>query len=51
MFIGIDKRLIKNKKLLRDLIEKEKGYQHAENTSENESINEESSSDIENEVE
>ena len=32
-----------------DLIEKEKGYQNAENTYENESNNEESSSDIEEE--
>ena len=41
--LGIDKGLIKNKKLLSDLIEKE-GYQNVENTSENESNNEESSS-------
>ena len=40
--------LIKNKKLLSDLIEKEKGYQNVENTPDNESNNEESSSDIEN---
>ena len=46
--LGIDKGLIKNKKLLSDLIEKEKGYQNVENTSDNESNNEESSSDIEN---
>ena len=46
--LGIDKGLIKNKKLLSDLIEKEKGCRNAENTSENESNNEESSSDIEN---
>ena len=48
--LGIDKGLIenKNKKLLSDLIEKEKGYGNAENTSENKSNNEESSSDIEN---
>ena len=38
--------LIKNKKLLSDLIEKEKGYRNVENTSDNESNNEESSSDI-----
>ena len=31
--------LIKNKTLLSDVIEKEKGYQNAENTSENESNN------------
>ena len=47
-FIGIDKGLIKNKTLLSDLIEKEKGHRNAEITSENESNNEESSSDIEN---
>ena len=46
--LGIDKGLIKNKTLLSDLIEKEKGYRNAEITSENESNNEESSSDIEN---
>ena len=40
--LGIDKGLIKNKKLLSDLIEKEKGYQNVENTSDNESNNEES---------
>ena len=45
--LGIDKGLIKNNKLLSDLIEKEKGYRHAENISENKSNNEESSSDIE----
>ena len=45
---GIDKALVKNKKLISDLIEKEKGYRNAENTSENESNNKESSSDIEN---
>ena len=33
--LGIDKGLIKNKKLLSDLIEKEKGYQNVENTSDN----------------
>ena len=49
--LGIDKDLIKNKKLLSDLIEKEKGYRNAENISENESNNEESSSDIENQEE
>ncbi|CAH3030360.1 unnamed protein product, partial [Porites evermanni] len=43
--LGIDKGLIKNKKLLSYLIEKEKGYQNVENTSDNESNNEESSSD------
>ena len=43
--LGIDKGFIKNKTLLSDLIEKEKGYRNAENT---ESNNEESSSDIEN---
>ena len=46
-----DKGLIKNKKLLSDLIEKEKGYRNVENTSDNESNNEESSSDIENQEE
>ena len=49
--LGIDKGLIKNKKLLSDLIVKEKGCRNAENTSENESNNEESSSDIENQEE
>ena len=49
--LGIDKGLIKNKKLLSDLIEKEKGYRNAENTSENESNNEGSSSHIENQEE
>ena len=43
--LGIDKGLIKTKKLLSDLIEKERGYQNAEN----ESNNEESSSDLEEE--
>ena len=33
--------LSKNKKLLNDLIEKEKGYRNAENTSDNESNNDE----------
>ena len=49
--LGIDKGLIKNKKLLSDLTEKEKGYQNEENTSDNESNNEESSSDTENQEE
>ena len=49
--LGIDEGLIKNKKLLIDLIEKEKGYQNVENTSDNESNNEESSSDVENQEE
>ncbi|CAH3175257.1 unnamed protein product, partial [Porites lobata] len=49
--LGIDKGLIKNKKLLSELIEKEKGYRNVENTSDNESNNEESSSDIENQEE
>ncbi|CAH3155326.1 unnamed protein product [Porites lobata] len=49
--LGMDKGLIKNKKLLSDLIEKEKGYRNVENTSDNESNNEESSSDIENQEE
>ena len=49
--LGIDKGLIKNKKLLSDLIEKEKGYRNAENTSENESNSEGSSSHIENQEE
>ena len=49
--LGIDKGLIENKKLLSDLIEKEKGYWNVENTSNNESNNEESSSDIENQEE
>ena len=35
--LGIDKGLIKNKKLLNDLIEKEKDYRNKENTFENES--------------
>ena len=46
--LGTDKGLIKNKKLLSDLTEKEKGYRNAENTSENERNNEESSLDVEN---
>ena len=46
--LGIDKGLIKNKKLLSNLIEKEKGYRNVANTSDNENNNEESSSDIEN---
>ena len=33
--LGIDNGLIKNKKLLSDLIEKENSYRNAENTSEN----------------
>ena len=49
--LGFDKGLIKKKKLLRDLIEKEKGYRNADDTSHNESHNEESSSDIENQEE
>ena len=49
--IGIDKGLIENKKLLSDLIDKEKGYQNVKNTSDNESNNKESSSDIEHEKE
>ena len=51
--LGIDKGLIKNKKVLNDLITKEKGYRNAENTSDNDSDsnNEESSSDIENQEE
>ena len=49
--LGIDKGLIKNKKVLSYLIEKEKGHQNVENTSDNESNNEESSSDIENQEE
>ena len=44
--LGVDKGSIKNKKLLSDLIEKEKGYRNAENTCDNESNNEESSLDI-----
>ena len=47
--LGIDKGLIENKKLLSDLIEKEKGRRNAENTFENESNNGESSSDLEEE--
>ena len=39
--LGIDKGLIKNKKLLSGLIKKEKGYRNAENISENKSNNEE----------
>ena len=49
--LGIDKGLIKNKMLLSDLIEKEKGYRNVENTSDNESNNEESSLDIGNQEE
>ena len=49
--LRFDKGLIKNKKLLSDLIEKEKGYRNAEDTSDNESHNDESSSDIENQEE
>ena len=49
--LGIDKGLIKKKTLLSDLIEKEKGYRNAENTSENESNSEGSSSHIENQEE
>ena len=49
--LGFDKGLIKNKNLLSDLIEKEKRYLSAEDTSDNESNNEESSSDIENQEE
>ena len=49
--LGFDKGLIKNKKWLSDLIEKEKGYRNAEDTSDNESHNDESSSDIENQEE
>ena len=48
--IPIDKCLIKNKKLLSDLIEKEKGYRNNQNTFQNES-NVESSSDREDEGE
>ena len=44
--LGVDKGLIKNKKLLSDLIEKEKGLRNAENTSDNESDNEKVSLDI-----
>ena len=47
--LEIDEGLIKNKKLLSDLIEKEKGYRNVENTSENECNNEDSSSDLEEE--
>ena len=49
--LRFDKGLIKNKKLLSDLIEKERGYRNAEDTSDNESNNEESSSEIENQEE
>ena len=49
--IGINKGLIKNKTLLSDLIEKEKGYRNAEHISQNESNNEESSWIIENQEE
>ena len=49
--LGFDKGLIKNKKLLSDLIEKEKGYRNAKHTSDNESHNDESLSDIENQEE
>ena len=44
-------KTFKNKKLLSDLIEKEKGYRNVENTFDNESNNEENSSDIENQEE
>ena len=44
--LGVNKGLIKNKKLLSDLIEKEKGLRNAENTSDNESENEQVSLDI-----
>ena len=46
--LGVDKGLMKNKKVLSDFIEKEKGYQSGGNTSENEG-NVESSSDREDE--
>ena len=49
--LGFDKGLIKNKKLLSDLIQKEKGYRNAKDTSDSESHNEESSLDIENQEE
>ena len=49
--LRFDKGLIKSKKLLSDLIEKEKDYRNAEDTSDSESNNEESSSDIENQEE
>ena len=49
--LGIYKGLIKNKKLLNELIERKKGYRNVENTSENESNNVERSSDIENQEE
>ena len=49
--LGTDKGLIKNKKLLSDLTEKEQGYQNVENTSDTKSNNEESSSDIGNQEE
>ena len=35
--LGVDKGVIKNKKVLNDLIEREKGYRNGENASENES--------------
>ena len=41
--LGVDKGVIKNKKVLIDLIEKEKGFRNGENTSENESKVESSS--------
>ena len=46
--LGVDKGLIKNKNLLNDLRDKEKGYRNAENTSNNKVNYEESSSDVEN---
>ena len=49
--LGIDRGLIKNKKMGSDLIEKGKGYRNVKNTSDNESNNEESSSDMENQEE
>ena len=47
--LGIDNGLIKHKKLLSDLMEKENSYRNAENTSENESNYEEISLDTEEE--
>ena len=47
---GVDKGVIKNKRVLNDLIEKEKGYRKGENTSENESKVESSSEREEEEI-
>ena len=48
--LGVDKGVIKNKRVLNDLIEKEKGYRNRENSSEKESKVESSSEREEEEV-